>query len=307
MPRKPPPLAAPAAPLPTTKGRPPRAGTAAPGAFGFEDGGGQLREVPIADVQPNPKQPRRTFDDTELDQLARTIDTLGLLFPPAVRHVDGGYEIVAGERRWRACKRLGHTTIPVLVVHPNVDAPALAMAVAENTARVPLNAWEEAQAFATLLDDSPELTQQELGRRIGKSQEDISNSVRLLNLPDIALKLLRDGELTKAHGKVLLSEPDHSRRAKLARQAARENWSVRRLSQELRRAPTKLAARRRPSADMTAAAERWTAALRAATGKDLMVLAHMHGFQLELGDAAAAREQLIRLGVPAEALDEPLG
>jgi len=302
MARKPPPLAA-----PTATRHPPGNGTpaAATTAFGFEDGGGQLREVPITDVRPNPKQPRRTFDEDELDQLARTIDTLGLLFPPAVRTVDGGYEIVAGERRWRACARLGRPTIPVLIVHPSVDAPALAMALAENTARVPLNAWEEAQAFATLLEDSDGLTQQELGRRIGKSQEDISNSIRLLNLPDAALKLLRDGQLTKAHGKVLLSEPDHDRRAKLARQVARESWSVRRLSQEVGRPPAKPTARRGPSADMTAAAERWTAGVRSATGAALTVRATVDGFHLELGDAATAREQLLRLGVPASALDEP--
>jgi ParB family chromosome partitioning protein len=300
MPRKPPPLTAPprAAPLPA-------AGTtrSAGGAFGFENGEGRLRDVAIDALRPNPQQPRRVFDDDALEHLARTIDTLGLMFPPTVRELADGYELVAGERRWRACQRIGHTTIPVLIVEPDDDAQALAMALAENAAREPLNAVEEAHAFAALLDGS-DLTQQELGRRIGKSQEDVSNSIRLLNLPDIALKLLMEAKLTKAHGKVLLSEPDHDRRSKLARTAAREGWSVRRLQQEVRHSPITRPSRRGPSADMTAAADRWTDALRKVTGHSMTIRASTSGFQLDIGGANATVELLRRLGVPADAIDE---
>jgi ParB family chromosome partitioning protein len=298
MPRKPPPLAAPprAAPLPVGATR------SAGGAFGFENGGGRLREVAIDALRPNPQQPRRVFDDDALGHLARTIDTLGLMFPPTVRELADGYELVAGERRWRACQRIGRTTIPVLIVEPDDDAQALAMALAENAAREPLNAVEEAHAFAALLDGS-ELTQQELGRRVGKSQEDVSNSIRLLNLPDIALKLLMEAKLTKAHGKVLLSEPDHDRRAKLARTAAREGWSVRRLQQQVGRSAAR-PSRRGPSADMTAAADRWTEAVRQVTGHPMTIRASTSGFHLDIGDSNAARALLRRLGVPADALDE---
>jgi len=299
MPPKPPPLTAPAraTPLPVATTR------SAGGAFGFENGGGRLREVAIDAIRPNPQQPRRVLDDDALEHLAQTIDTLGLMFPPTVRELADGYELVAGERRWRACQRIGHTTIPVLIVEPDDDAQALAMALAENAAREPLNAVEEAHAFAALLDGS-ELTQQELGRRVGKSQEDVSNSIRLLNLPDIALKLLMEAKLTKAHGKVLLSEPDHDRRAKLACTTAREGWSVRRLQQEVAHTAARRPSRRGPSADMTAAADRWTEALRHATGRPMTIRANTRGFQLDIGDSDAARELLRRLGVPADALDE---
>lgn len=301
MPRKPPPLTAPrrVAPLP-----PPGPSRSAGGAFGFENGAGRLREVAIDALRPNPKQPRRVFDDDALEHLARTIDTLGLMFPPTVRELADGYELVAGERRWRACQRIGHTTIPVLIVEPDDDAQALAMALAENAAREPLNAVEEAHAFAALLDGS-DLTQQELGRRVGKSQEDVSNSIRLLNLPDIALKLLMEAKLTKAHGKVLLSEPDHDRRAKLARTTAREGWSVRRLQQEVRHSATRRPSRLGPSADMMAVADRWTQAVRTVTGHPMTIRASTSGFQMDIGDANAGRELLLRLGVPADTLDEP--
>jgi ParB family chromosome partitioning protein len=301
MPRKPPPLTAPSRPAPLPAAD--RTRSVAGGAFGFENGGGRLREVAIGALRPNPQQPRRVFDDDALEHLARTIDTLGLMFPPTVRELADGYELVAGERRWRACQRIGHTTIPVLIVEPDDDAQALAMALAENAAREPLNAVEEAHAFAALLDGS-ELTQQELGRRVGKSQEDVSNSIRLLNLPDVALKLLMEAKLTKAHGKVLLSEPDHHQRAKLARISAREGWSVRRLQHEVRRSAVAKPSRRGPSADMTAAAARWTEVLRQTTGQTITMRASNSGFQLDIGDADAARELLRLLGVPAEALDE---
>jgi ParB family chromosome partitioning protein len=255
-------------------------------------------------VRPNSQQPREVFARDALTQLAESIDTLGLMMPPTVREVDGGFELIAGERRWRACIQLGHPTIPVLVAAPDDDPQVLAMAIAENAARVPLNAVEEAHAFAALLDGSG-LSQSELGRRIGKSQEDVSNSVRLLRLPDAALKFLMDGKLTKAHGKVLLSEPDHDRRAELARRAASQGWSVRQLQHEVNRSAVAAAPRRALSADMTAAADRWTEALRSATGSAMTIRATAAGFQLELGDAAAARNLLVRVGVAPDALDEP--
>jgi ParB family chromosome partitioning protein len=307
MSRKPPPLVAPrtASAQPATVSGEAPAPLPSGAGFGFEPtDSGPLREVPIDRVQPNRRQPRRIFDEAQLQLLAESIQTVGLMSPPLVREVgDGAYELVAGERRWRACQRLGMPTLRVLVQTAD-DADSLAMAVAENIARHGLNPVEEAHAFAALLEEF-ELTQDELGRRVGKSQEDISNSIRLLNLPDQVLLLLERRELTKAHGKVLLSEPDHARRTTLARRAAAGGWSVR----QLRDAVT--AAKRRPrrrssvGADQAAAADRWTEALRACTGRQMTVRATAKGFHIDVGDQDAARDLLARLGIPAEQLDEP--
>lgn len=191
--------------------------------------------------------------------------------PPVVREGADGYELVAGERRWRACRKLGRRSIAALVQPAEGDDQLLAMAVAENAARQDLNPVDEAHAFAALLDEFA-LTQQELGRRVGKSQEDISNSIRLLSLPDNVLLLLSRRELTKAHGKVLLSEPDHQRRTKLATAAAHDGWSVRELRNTLGR-------KRRPkaSADAEALAQRLSDALSAATGLDVKARATARG------------------------------
>jgi ParB family transcriptional regulator, chromosome partitioning protein len=308
MPRKPPPLTPPRLAPPTSGAAPNATPSSSPraGTFGFDPSPeGPLREVAVDRVEPNRRQPRRIFDEAQLQQLADSIATVGLMSPPLVRETgEQRYELIAGERRWRACQRLGMATLPVLVQDSATDADALAMAVAENIARHGLNPVEEAHAFAALLEEF-HLTQDELGRRVGKSQEDISNSIRLLNLPDQVLVLLERRELTKAHGKVLLSEPDHSRRTLLARRGVAESWSVR----ELRGAVS--AAKRRPRSprsrldpDMITAADRWTEGLRASTGQPLTVRATAKGFHIEVGDHDTARSLLKRLGVADRRLDE---
>jgi ParB family transcriptional regulator, chromosome partitioning protein len=223
--------------------------------------------------------------------------------PPIVRENGDGYELVAGERRWRACQRLGHTTLRVLVQDDVRDADALAMAVAENIARRGLNPIEEAHAFVALLEEFS-LTQDELGQRVGKSQEDVSNSIRLLNLPDEVLASLEHRKLTKAHGKALLAERDHERRRTLGRRAAAENWSVRQLQDAVDRGRRRRRPARPPS-DMVAAADRWTEALQAHTGQALTVRATTNGFDVALGDHDSARTALARLGIPVDQLDEP--
>lgn len=305
MARRPPPLTAPAGTNPPTASATAGRGI---GAFGFEPSDdGPLRTVAITKVRPNPRQPRMTFEDVGMQRLVDSIRTVGLMSPPIVRPVDDGYELIAGERRWRACQRLQMRTMPVLIQATESDGSALAMAVAENAAREDLNPIDEAHAFTTLTEEFG-LTQQELGKRIGKSQEDISNTIRLLNLPDEIHVLLRQRELTKAHGKVLLSEPDYAKRRKLGRRAARENWSVRQLREAIGAAATARAAatpKRSLDADISAALERWNDALHQHVGPDISIRPTASGFQLTgLTDFAAARRLLLQLGIPAEQLDE---
>lgn len=298
MARKPPPLKA-----PPRRSRPPDRGARAASAFGFEaTDDGPLRDVPIDAISPNPRQPRRDLDTQALDQLAESIDTLGLMSPPVVREAADGYELVAGERRWRACRKLGRRSIAVLVQPAEGDAQLLAMTVAENAARQDLNAVDEAHAFAALLDEFA-LTQQELGRRVGKSQEDISNSIRLLGLPDSVLLLLSRRELTKAHGKILLSEPDHQRRTTLAAAAARDGWSVRELRDAL--GPKSPAKRRpEPSADAEVLAQRLSDALSAATGLGVKARATVRGQVTFTVHHSVAAALVAELGVEREALCE---
>jgi len=281
------------------------AGICSLGAFGFTASErGPLRVVPIGRVRPNPDQPRKRFDTGRLQTLAESIDTCGLLSPPLTHEVTGDlYELVAGERRWRACRLLGWETLPVLVQHDAGGADALAAAVAENVAREDLNAIDEAHALAALLEEFG-LTQEELGRRVGRSQEWISNSIRLLSLPDQILVLLERSELTRAHGRALLTEPGHQERIALGRRAATERWTVRRLLAEIDADPPGAPARPGLPADAIDAADRWTEALRTRTGHAMTVRATARGFQIEVGDQHAVRALLTGLGVSPEDLDE---
>lgn len=274
-------------------------------AFGFTASDrGPLRVVPIECLRPNPDQPRKRFDAAGLQSLAGSIDTCGLLSPPLTHEVSGGlYELVAGERRWRACQLLGWATLPVLVQHGARGADALAAAMAENIAREDLNAVDEAHALAALLEEFG-LTQEALGRRVGRSQEWISNSIRLLHLPDQVLLLLERGELTRAHGRALLSEPRHQERATLARRAVADGWTVRRLQAAIDLAAPAARARGGLPADALDAADRWTEALRTRTGHAMTIRATARGFQIDVGDQHAVRALLTRLGVAAEDLDE---
>ncbi|HWT24025.1 MAG TPA: ParB/RepB/Spo0J family partition protein, partial [Solirubrobacteraceae bacterium] len=194
-----------------------------------ENGGGEapeFRQVPVELVAPNPHQPRRTFDEESLVALADSLKERGVLQPVLVRPVPGGsYELIAGERRWRAAQLAGLETLPA-VIRPDDDAASLELALVENMAREDLNPVEEARACAALVEDLG-LTREEVGRRVGRSRVAVSNLLRLLDLPDEALALLEDGALTEGHGRALLMAPDHDERRRLARAAAAEGWSVR--------------------------------------------------------------------------------
>ena len=175
-----------------------------------------LRMVPLELVVPNPKQPRKSFDDAALAALAGSLRERGVLQPVLVRPVAGGtYELVAGERRWRAAQIAGLETIPALVRERD-DAEALEAALIENMAREDLNPVEEARACAALVEELG-LTREVVGLRVGRSRVAVSNLLRLLDLPDEALALLERGDLSEGHGRALLLASDHADRRRLAR------------------------------------------------------------------------------------------
>jgi ParB family chromosome partitioning protein len=187
---------------------------------------GELRELPVSLVKPNPSQPRTRFDPEALAALASSIETSGVVQPLLVRPLhDGSYELVAGERRWRAAQEAGLDKVPA-IVRDSEQAERLQVALIENMVREDLNPIEEARACAALVEEL-EVSKEELARRVGRSRPAISNLIRLLDLPDEALELLQAGELSEGHGKALLSARDNDVRRRLARDAARHGWSVR--------------------------------------------------------------------------------
>lgn len=252
-------------------------------------GGDELRELPVDLIAPNPNQPRRTFDEAALQALADSLESRGVLQPVLVRPVAGGtYELVAGERRWRASQLAGLEQIPALIRERD-DAQALEVALIENMAREDLNPVEEARACAALVEELG-LTREEVGRRVGRSRVAVSNLLRLLDLPDDVLEQLERGDLTEGHGRALLLAEDNTDRRRLARSAAAEGWSVRVLEDRARKAneaPAPAAGRSTPSGrgvhpDQAAAAAEIEDALGSALGTDVRVRPRGTGYRVEL-------------------------
>jgi ParB family chromosome partitioning protein len=190
------------------------------------DGAGELLELPVGTIKPNPNQPRKTFDPEALAGLASSIETSGVVQPLLVRPLhDGSYELIAGERRWRAAREAGLEKVPA-IVRDSEQAERLQVALIENMVRENLNPVDEARACAALVEDLG-LSKEELAKRVGRSRPAVSNLIRLLDLPDEALALLESGELSEGHGRALLSALGNNVRRRLARDAARGGWSVR--------------------------------------------------------------------------------
>jgi ParB family transcriptional regulator, chromosome partitioning protein len=186
----------------------------------------ELRELPVALIRPNPNQPRTRFDEDSLAGLAASIEASGVVQPLLVRPLsDGGYELIAGERRWRAARQAGLERVPA-VVRDSAEAERMQTALVENMVREDLNPVEEARACAALVEDLG-LSKEELAKRVGRSRPAISNLIRLLDLPDEALELLQSGELSEGHGRALLAVRGNDERRRLARSAAEGGWSVR--------------------------------------------------------------------------------
>jgi ParB family transcriptional regulator, chromosome partitioning protein len=193
----------------------------------------ELRRIPLELIAPNPDQPRTVFDEQALVSLADSIRERGVLQPVLVRPLPGGrYELIAGERRWRAAQLAELDDIPAVIRHHD-DAASLELAVIENMAREDLNPVEEARACAALVDELG-LTREQVGVRVGRSRVAISNLIRLLDLPDEVLGMMEAGELTEGHGRALLTVEDHGERRALARAAVAGQWSVRELEARAR-------------------------------------------------------------------------
>lgn len=191
-----------------------------------------LRELPIGSVRPNPRQPREHFDEEALASLTASIKELGVLQPVLVRPVGDEFELVAGERRWRAAKRAGLQAVPA-IVRDTTDDASLEQALVENLHREDLNALEEAAAYQQLLEDF-KLTHEELAVRVGKSRAAISNTLRLFQLPPGIQRLIAEGQLSAGHARALLGTPDRAFQEALARRAVAEGWSVRAVEEAVR-------------------------------------------------------------------------
>ena len=188
--------------------------------------GVDVAQVRVDDVRPNRRQPRRRFDAESTAGLAQSLSAHGVLQPIVVRpRPHGGYELIAGERRWRAAREAGLATLPAVVREAD-DRESLLLAVVENVAREQLSPVEEARAYAVLLDEFG-LSLGELAERLGRSKPAVSNRVRLLELPDDVLAMIESGELTEGHARAVLAVPDHAGRRALAHRIVSRGLSVR--------------------------------------------------------------------------------
>ena len=194
----------------------------------------RLEDLPVGSIVPNPHQPRVHFDEASLAELAASVRQIGVLQPVLVRPInaDGTYELIAGERRWRAARRAGLAVIPA-VVRATDDLGSVERALVENLHRQDLTPLEEASAYQQLVEDFS-LTHEQVATRVGKSRSAVSNTLRLLSLPPAIQALLADGRLSAGHAKALLGTPDRAFQEQLARRAANENWSVRMLEEAVR-------------------------------------------------------------------------
>lgn len=183
------------------------------------------RRVPVSDIHPNPRQPRRYFDERRIAELAESIRQQGVLQPLVVRKADSGYELIVGERRFRAAQRAGLDRVPVIVKEVS-DAGSLEMALVENIQREELTPIEEALAYRQLMDEF-QLTQEDVAKRVGKSRPAIANLLRVLNLPEEIKEEVDHGSLKVGHARSLLALETPQKQIELARQVIRQNLSVR--------------------------------------------------------------------------------
>ena len=238
--------------------------------------------IEISRIRPNRRQPRQGFDEAALDGLARSIRTSGLLQPVVVRPLpDGHYELIAGERRWRAAQRAGIHQIPA-VVRDVPDERLLELALIENVQREELNAIEEAEAYRILVDDLG-LTQNEVAERVGKQRASVSNSLRLLALPAKVQEMVRNRQLSMGHARALLALDDPARILELARRAVADGLSVRDVESRAKRpaSPASVRAGRPPKpADPNVAAAEQT--LQKALAAPVRIIGGANGGRFEI-------------------------
>lgn len=230
-----------------------------------------LVHVPVGAIRANSRQPRRRLDAERIDELAESVRAQGVVQPVVLRTApEGGYELIAGERRWRAARVAGLATIPALVRESD-DRDSLLLALVENVAREDLSPVDEARGYAALMDEFG-LGLGEVAEQVGRSKPTISNRVRLLELPDDVLGLLERGQLSEGHARAVLAVPDGDERRRLARRIVRQGLSVRAAERAARWAGARTKPRRRQPVD-PALAERVRTELRRLTGADAKVTA----------------------------------
>jgi ParB family chromosome partitioning protein len=241
----------------------------------------ELREVRVDLIRANPRQPRTAFDAASIAGLADSIAEAGVVQPLIVRPLaDGRYELIAGERRWRAARQARLETVPA-IVRDEGEAERLQTALIENVAREDLSPVDEARACAALVEDLG-VSKEEVARRLGRSRSAISNLIRLLDLPDEALRLLADGELTEGHGRAILQVRGTEARVALARQAAAAGWSVRETERRAKEGGANRRSKVVPHPDQEAALARAEEALEGALGTAVRIRTHRRGIRAEL-------------------------
>ena len=193
---------------------------------------GDLVELPVTSIRPNPYQPRQEIDQDALEELAASIQSSGLLQPVVVRANHGSYQLIAGERRWRAVQRLGWPKIPAVIKDVD-DRTLLTLALIENLQRDQLSAVEEAASYQRLIDEFG-VSQAEIARLVGRDRSTIANALRLLKLPDEVRHLLHQGKLTEGHARALLSIGDTRLILRAAAEAVEQQWSVREMEEHAR-------------------------------------------------------------------------
>jgi ParB family chromosome partitioning protein len=257
-----------------------------------EAAAGELMELPVELIKPNPNQPRNNFDPEALAALAASIETSGIVQPLLLRPLpDGSYELIAGERRWRAAQQAGLEKVPA-VVRDQAEAERLQATLIENMVREDLNPVEEARACAALVDELG-LTKEELARRVGRSRPAISNLIRLLELPDEVIELLESRQLSEGHGRALLGAGGNDVRRRLGCDAAQGGWSVRETENRVRLASQPKAKPKKAQLDPDAEAALLAATdeLESALGHEVRVRPKGDGIAAELRfeDLAEAR------------------
>ena len=254
----------------------------------------ELAELAVAEIHPNPRQPRRHFEAEAVSGLAESIREQGLIQPVVVRPRDaGGYELIAGERRWRAAREAGIETLPA-VIRTAGDRDALLLAVVENVARENLSPVEEARAYAVLLDEFA-LSLGEVAARVGRSKPSVSNRVRLLELPQDVLGMVERGQLSEGHARAVLAVPDQDGRRRLARRIVQKGMTVRAAEQAARWSGARTRPRRAAATVDPELAARVRAGLERLVGTPVRVTAARveipYADEYELAELAEALER----------------
>ena len=264
----------------------------------------ELAEIPVDAIHPNPRQPRRRFEPEAASGLAESVRRQGVIQPLLVRPRGvGGYEIVAGERRWRAAREAGRETVPA-VVRTADDRDTLLLGLVENVAREQLTPIEEARAYAVLIDEFS-LSLGEVAERVGRSKPSVSNRIRLLELPDDVLGMVERGQLSEGHARAVLAVPDREGRRRLAREIVRRGLSVRAAEQRAKWAGARQRPRTRSAPVDPALAERVRSAIEQLTGRHARVLPGR--VELPVGDESDLAELAEALENAAATIDPLAG